>query len=271
MQGSKAADIAWTCWTWKQYRQQVDQFAKSLISIGFQRFDVINIIGNNSREWFVANFGAIAAGGVAAGIHVTDDVMTCEYVARHSKAKVIVCEGHEQLEKFLGVSDSFPHLRALIVFGTEELPANAQDRCAVPIYSIQNFLKMGIQVDDLALQARSNAWKPGHVCNLIYTSKTTEAPKAVMITNDNITWTVRTLLKSMSRGLLDPHDVVVSYLPLSNISAQIIGMHTSLCTGHQVYFPQADAMKDSLVTTLQDVRPTAIFGPPLLWEMIHGR
>jgi long-subunit acyl-CoA synthetase (AMP-forming) len=67
-QGVPLTETPWTSWTWKQYRDQVNAFGKALLSIGFERFDTINIMGFNSPEWFICNFGAMAAGGVASGI-----------------------------------------------------------------------------------------------------------------------------------------------------------------------------------------------------------
>ena len=46
--GQKASDVQWTMYTWKDYRAKVDAFGKSLLSVGLQRFDIINIIGFNS-------------------------------------------------------------------------------------------------------------------------------------------------------------------------------------------------------------------------------
>lgn len=88
----------YTIWTWTEYRAKVDAFAKALMSLGFQPFDIINIIGFNSREWFVADIGAIAAGGVAAGIYTTNLADACKYISTHSEAKVVVVEGLKQLE-----------------------------------------------------------------------------------------------------------------------------------------------------------------------------
>jgi long-subunit acyl-CoA synthetase (AMP-forming) len=45
--GQTAEATPWTTWTWKQYRSNVDDFGKALISQGFERFDTINIIGFN--------------------------------------------------------------------------------------------------------------------------------------------------------------------------------------------------------------------------------
>lgn len=219
----------------------------------------------------MANFGAIAAGGVAAGIYATNNPEACEYISNHSRAKVIVCEGPEQVAKFYEISKNLPNLKALVMYGTESIPADAKTKCSVPIYTFAEFLKTGSDVTDEALKARSNDWKPGQTCTLIYTSGTTGPPKAVMITNDNITWTVRTILYSLPRETLEPHDVLISYLPLSHIAAQIIDMHTSMATGYQVYFAQPDALKGSLGATLKEVRPTAFFGVPRVWEKIYGK
>ena len=37
--------IKWKTWNWDDYKQEVDSFAKSLISVGLRPFDVVNIIG----------------------------------------------------------------------------------------------------------------------------------------------------------------------------------------------------------------------------------
>lgn len=42
------------------------------MSLGFQEKGCVNIIGFNSVEWFIANMGAIAAGGISAGIYASN-------------------------------------------------------------------------------------------------------------------------------------------------------------------------------------------------------
>jgi long-chain-fatty-acid--CoA ligase ACSBG len=143
----------------------------------------VNIIGFNAPEWVFANFGAIAAGGVAAGIYATSNAEACKYVADHSKAKVMVCDGVQQLEKFYAISKELPALQALVMYGTEKVPADAKDKCSIPIYSFAEFLKLGTGVSMEDLKKRSQMWKPGESCSLIYTSGTTGSPKAVLLTN----------------------------------------------------------------------------------------
>lgn len=107
-------DTPYTTLKWKEYRAQVDAFAKSLVSLGFEPFDIINIIGFNSTAWFISNFGAIAAGGVAAGIYSTNLSDACKYISQHSESKVVVCEGVKQLEKYYSIAGDLPHLKALV-------------------------------------------------------------------------------------------------------------------------------------------------------------
>ena len=157
-------DSDWTTWTWKEYRSNVDAFAKSLISLklGGER-ETLNIIGGNSPEWFFCNFGAIAAGMVPAGIYQTNNREASYYVSNHSKARVVVCEGAAQLEKYAGM-DKLPYLKALVVYGDGDVPADIKSKCSVPVYTFDEFLKLGKGVSDADLKTQSDAWKPGETC-----------------------------------------------------------------------------------------------------------
>jgi len=251
----------------------VDDFAKTLIFLEFQPFDCINIIGFNSREWFVANFGAIAAGGIAAGIYTTNLPDACKYISDHSNAKVVLVEGLVQLEKYIQIAGELKNLKAIVMYGPDELPEDIAIKCpSMPVYTFDAFLKLGKnRISDKELVARKDALKPEHTCTLIYTSGTTGPPKAVMITHDNINWTVRSMLSVTPRGKLDESDVMISYLPLSHIAAQMLDMHVPLVTGQQTYFAEPDALKGSLGATLKEVRPTVFFGVPRVWEKIYDK
>merc|ERR1719483_1390952 len=71
------------------------------------------------------------------------------------------------------------------------------------------------------------AQHPGKVVNYCYTSGTTGMPKAVMCSNDNLTWSGRTIIHTgWSNGIKEiPEQVrIVSYLPLSHIAATMTDM-----------------------------------------------
>ena len=218
--GSTAKETPWTTWTWSQYRQNVESFAKALISIGFGKSDAVNIIGFNAPEWFFANNGSIFAGGIAAGIYTTNGPESCKYISEHSQAKVVIVEGIRQLAKYYSIAGDLPNLKALVVYGPEPLPTEFPDDFNTPVYTFPDFLELGDTVSDAELLSRKTNQKPNDVITLIYTSGTTGPPKAVMITHDNITWTARVQLSTMSRRP-DGNDHVISYLPLSHIAAWV--------------------------------------------------
>ncbi|DBA02153.1 TPA: hypothetical protein N0F65_004788 [Lagenidium giganteum] len=256
-------DGKWVAYTWKQYYQNCMLFAKALISLDFQMHDAVNVIGHNSPEWFFTNNGTIAAGGTIAGIYTTNGPEACQYISEHCKVKVVVVENRHHLNKYLAVQDNLPHLKALVMWDGE-VPTDVESR--VPIYSFRDFLKLGEPVEEKLLQERINAQLPGHCCTLIYTSGTTGPPKAVMISNDNLTWTSYNVLETLY-GITDS-ERSVSFLPLSHVAAQLLDIHLPMHVGSTVYFAGPDALKGSLVETLREIRPTFFFGVPRVWEKI---
>jgi long-chain-fatty-acid--CoA ligase ACSBG len=246
------------------------------LAIGCQKFDCVNILGFNSPYWFFTNFGSIAAGCVPAGIYTTNQVEACHYISNHSQAKVIVVDGIKQLEKYYTstTAASLPQLKAIVMYGNDTMPLDIKDKITtVPCYTWDAFIELGMNStgqNTHVLAERTNSWKPSETVTLIYTSGTTGPPKAVMITNDNITWTCRTMLLCSRYQSMNPSDIMISYLPLSHIAAQMLDLHIPMYTGTQIYFAQPDALKGSLGQTLKEVRPTTFFGVPRVWEKIYG-
>ena len=234
------------------------------------KHDIINIIGFNSPEWFFSNYGAIMAGGIAAGIYATNQSDACQYISKHSEAKVVVADGLSQLEKYYSIAKELPHLKAIVVYGPGVLPDNVKDEISVPVYMFDDFLKLGENVDDAELKKRGEDQQANEVTTLIYTSGTTGPPKAVMITHDNVTWTAKAQLDTLPQALSND-DHLITYLPLSHIAAQILDMHCPMASGVQVWFAQPDALRGSLGATLKEVRPTTFFGVPRVWEKIYEK
>ena len=167
------------------------------MALGLSRYESVSILGFNSPEWLIANVGAIAAGGFAAGIYTTNNPEQCQYIANHCKARVIVVEGQKQLDKILEVRSSLKELVAIVVYGGDFRQVLQRRRRAQGGQGVlwDDFMGLGKDVSDADLQARIDAQKPGECCTLIYTSGTTGNPKAVMISHDNVTWTTKMNLK----------------------------------------------------------------------------
>jgi long-chain-fatty-acid--CoA ligase ACSBG len=208
------------------------------------------------------------AGCIAAGVYTTNLADACIYITNHSQAEVLIVEDNKQLMKYANRGSEVPHLKAIVIWG-EEVSPEARSQFNVPIHSFQEFLALGGDVPDSDVEERCNALRPGHCCTLIYTSGTTGPPKAVMISHDNITWTVKCLIDTHVD--MNHTGKMVSYLPLSHIAGQAVDMHAPMYLGACTYFAQPDALKGSLTNTLKDVRPTLFFGVPRVWEKIEEK
>ena len=240
--------------------------------LGLNRFESVSILGFNSPEWLIANNGAIAAGGFAAGIYTTNEPPACKYIVEHCSARVVVVEGQKQLDKILAIRAELPKLKAIVVYGGD-FDKSANDGVGegqAKVYGWKEFMDLGEKISDAQVEARIADQKPGHCCTLIYTSGTTGNPKAVMISHDNVTWTTKANMDhqpAITSGDLR----VVSYLPLSHIAAQIVDIHSPMAglllgLKAEVHFARPDALKGSLKQTLIDAKPTVFFAVPRVWE-----
>jgi len=260
----------WQVWTWRQYWDDCEKFAKSLIHLEVPNFAVTNILGFNSPEWFISNNGSILAGCIAAGIYATNTTEACQYITQHSQAPVVILEDNKQLKKYTLMSaDSLSNVKAIVVYDAVVDQALATKLGRIKVYSWSEFLALGSAVPTAAIETRLSLVKPGNCSTLIYTSGTTGPPKAVMISHDNVTWTTKVLCDSYM--VLNHEDRVASYLPLSHIAAQIIDIHVPMYLGAATYFCQPDALKGSITKTLTDMRPTFFFGVPRVWEKIQEK
>ncbi|KAJ6654453.1 hypothetical protein lerEdw1_006874 [Lerista edwardsae] len=169
----------WTRITFKKYYELCRMAAKSFIKLGLERFHGVCILGFNSLEWFVADVGAIFAGGLAAGIYTTNSPEACHYIAANCSANIIVVENDKQLQKILEVQDKLPSLKAIIQYSGELREKKPN------LYSWNEFMALGRTVTEEELNKIINSQKPNQCCTLIYTSGTTGQPKGVMLSHDN--------------------------------------------------------------------------------------
>lgn len=133
----------------------------------------------------------------------------------------------------------------------------------------KDFLEFGNDEPDTIVADRIKEQAPNQCCTLIYTSGTTGNPKGVMLSHDNMTWTARATINYV--GLQMQSEIVVSYLPLSHVAAQVVDILGMMSAAGTVYFAQPDALKGSLGVTLREARPTVFLGVPRVWEKMQEK
>ncbi|XP_063056785.1 long-chain-fatty-acid--CoA ligase ACSBG2-like [Engraulis encrasicolus] len=263
--GWKEGD-AWKTLNYRQYYKQCRTAAKAFLKLGLERYHGVGILGFNSAEWFIADIAAILAGGFAVGIYTTNSAEACQYVAENCQANILVVENHKQMQKILQVQDSLPHLKAIIQY-RDELKEKKPN-----LYTWAEFMALGEEGPEEQLDDIISTQKANQCCTLIYTSGTTGQPKGVMLSHDNLTWTAFATSRNVRlTEACVSQEVVVSYLPLSHIAAQMIDIWITIKVGGATYFAQPDALKGSLANTLREIRPTAFMGVPRVWEKMQEK
>lgn len=171
------------------------------------------------------------------------------------------------MAKIFEIKDKLPHLKTVI----QTLPPYAQYmKKEDGFYRWSELEDMDTDDVEEEYERRLTSIVANESCCLVYTSGTVGKPKGVMLSHDNFTWnayanTVR--LDTIQNG----KEVVVSYLPLSHVAAQILDIFVSLTVAATVYFADKDALKGSLVKTLIEARPTNFLGVPRVYEKIHEK
>lgn len=248
-------------YTWKDYEQSSRDFAKSLIALGLKPGRGVAIQGSNSPQWLFANMGTLMAGGLSAGVYPTNGPELCKHAIKTSNADIVVVEDEKQLQKYVGLTGT--SVKCFVVWSKLQNP-DIKNQMGVPVYSWDEFIAQGKSVEAAAIDQRISQQKPDQVCSLIYTSGTTDLPKAAALTHDNLVWTGK-----VAGEVFKFHDkhVGVSYLPLSHIAAQMMDAITPAIFGHSVNIAPPDALKGgNLRHHLVHTKPTYFLAVPRVWE-----
>jgi long-subunit acyl-CoA synthetase (AMP-forming) len=250
------AEGAWRSLSWPAYRQQVYLAARGFMALGLEPGDGVAILGANQPGWFVADLAAIHAGARPAGIYTTFTPDQWVYIARHCDARLVVVENAEYARTWLARRHELPNLRAIVQM--DGVPPAG-------VVAWDELLRRAHEVPESMLAARLAAQTPESVATLIYTSGTTGAPKAVMLTHDNLTWTASVGVAAIG---IRPGDNVLSYLPLSHIAEQLVSLFGPLVFGGCTWF--AEGM-EQVGDNLREARPDYFLGVPRVWEKIQER
>jgi long-chain acyl-CoA synthetase len=247
----------WRSVSWREYVGQVNQAAKSLLSLGFRPGETTCILGFNRPEWCILDHATMALGGAPAGIYTTSSPDEVAWIVSHAESRFVLVENEAQFRKVEARLDALPRLERVILMRG----ANVAHPKAL---GWEAFLRLGDAVPAAEVAARIAALEPDQLATLIYTSGTTGLPKGVMLSHDNLAWTAAQI-SDVFQPTAD--DAVLSYLPLSHIAEQVFTLHGPATFGFPVWF--AESM-ERLADNIKEAHPTIFFGVPRVWEKFHA-
>ncbi len=252
----------WTTLTWRQARDTALRLAAGFAALGLRPGEKVALMLPNRAEHVLADFGALHAGAVPVTFYPTLAPEQVAYMARNCDARIAVLDGAAELARWQPVLAELPGLTRVIVRDPAACPPGEQ------FLSWDSFLELAeARETGLAgeIAARVAAIRPQDPVTVLYTSGTTGNPKGVVITHASVVYEVVAVTAS---GNARPHVRWVSYLPLAHIAERMFTLYLAICNGNHTYFCHNASAE--LTATLGEVKPTAFFGVPRVWEKIQA-
>jgi long-chain acyl-CoA synthetase len=254
----------WQSHSWAEYGDAACTVAAALRAMGVQRGQVVSVLAENRPEWLFFDMGAQLAGAVGNGIYTTSSPAQVAYVLNDSGSRVVLVEDDEQLHKVLAIRKECPQLANIVLLERTGLRHFSD----AMVLDWAEFLASGrgaMARDPEFVVSEVHRGAPADVALLVYTSGTTGAPKAAMITNRNLMFQIAHApeITPMHRG-----DATLSFLPLCHIAERIFGVYSRLNYGNVVHFPEDP---ETMLADICEVQPAALFAPPRIWEKMYSR
>ncbi|MCL2817156.1 MAG: AMP-binding protein [Clostridiales bacterium] len=180
--------------TYSEFRDDVDAFARALISMGVKKGDKVSIWATNVPAWFITFWAATKIGAVLVTVNTAYKIHEAEYLLRQSDTHTLVMiDGHkdsnyvEILKKICPELASHTpgeplHARRLPFLRNVITVDSQQPGCL----TWEQALTMAEKTPVELVYQRMAVLSRHDVCNMQYTSGTTGFPKGVMLTHHNV-------------------------------------------------------------------------------------
>ena len=255
--------------TYSEFRDDVDDFCRSLIALGVKKGTHIAVWATNVPEWYITFWAAVKIGAVLVTVNTAYKVHELEYLLKQSDTHTLVmikgwrdshyneiiselcpeladAEKGEQLH-----SKRLPFLRNIITVGYR------QKGCIT--WNEAKGLASSVPVSEVyRMAAKVNIHD---VCNMQYTSGTTGFPKGVMLTHYNVVNNGKCIGDRMD---LSTADRMMVQVPMFHCFGMVLAMTATMTHGGTLLPLPYFTPKPALACINQE-RITAFHGVPTMF------
>ncbi|ALX47886.1 AMP-binding protein [Lentibacillus amyloliquefaciens] len=261
--------------TYQEFDEMVNMAAKGFMALGIEKGENVAIWADNKPEWITSQFATGKMGAVLVTVNTNYQAKELEYLLKQSDSTTLIlaesfkgtsyidilkqiCPEFEQAEKGNLKSETFPHLKNIIVLSDDDY-ANA--------YTWDEVMEEGNSVSDDELKQRKQSLDPHDAINMQYTSGTTGFPKGVMLSHHNIVNNGNQIADCMK---LTHEDRLCIPVPFFHCFGCVLGILTAVSKGTtMVLLEQFDPEK--VMKAVSDEKCTGLHGVPTMFiaELNH--
>jgi long-chain acyl-CoA synthetase len=239
----------WSPVTLGEFQSRVRAVAKGLVASGVQVGDRVGIVGETRIEWSIMDFAILAAGAVTVPIYPSSSPSQFAWILSDAGIRVVAAE-MAQTRETLASLDGAPTLFGLDGAAMEELA------------------RLGRDITDAELDARTEGVTLKDLATIIYTSGTTGQPKGAMLTHGNLVEHSKNVeLDPDFGGFVQGETRVLLFLPLAHVFARF-AMLVALTGGAVIGYAPTHK---TLAADLKSFHPTWMPLVPRVLETIYNR
>jgi long-chain acyl-CoA synthetase len=249
--------------TYQKFKEETEDLAFGLASLGINRFDRIAIISENRPEWVYSDMAILGLGAVDVPLYPSLTSDSIEFILNNSESKGIIVSNKFQLNKILKIRKNCTKLDFIIVLNEKD--GISSDSDILTFKEVQNKGNRLKQEDPMYFKDKMHKVQKDDLCTIIYTSGTTGEPKGVMLTHWNILSNSKAALEILP---IYETDVWLSFLPLCHIFERMGGYYTGFASGGTMCYAESI---EAVSTNLLEVKPTLMTSVPRLFERIYSK
>ena len=255
--------------TYSEFRDDVDNFARALMSMGVRAGSKVTVWATNVPAWYITFWAAAKLGAVLVTMNTAYKIHEAEYLLRQSDTHTLVMID--------GALDS--DYAAII---NELCPEIAKSRAGEPLHCkrlpfLRNVITVGFRQSgcltfdeamaraDMTppedLERAASRVRPDDVCNMQYTSGTTGFPKGVMLTHYNVVNNGKCIGDRMG---LSTADRMMIQVPMFHCFGMTLSMTSSMTHGATMCPMPYFSAKSSLACINQE-KITCFNGVPTMF------
>ncbi|TVY26056.1 putative acyl-CoA synthetase [Lachnellula hyalina] len=249
--------------TYQQLYQSTLAVAKGLVAAGIRRGDNIGIFAGNCPPYVELFFAASHIGAALVVLNCTYNPSELRFALKHSGCRLLFISSRigrissQEVLKMLESEDSCASLVEL----QEVILLQKSSQWAFREYA--DLVRGGEGISDSQIATRMSTVEPNDMCNLQFTSGTTAAPKAAMLTHNNLVNNGRFIGDRMR---LSEEDIICCPPPLFHCFGLVLGLLAALTHGSSIVFPSETFQAQKVLQALSKERCTALHGVPAMFS-----